>query len=150
MVFHKTKKLTVAEWQKVVASGKLATAIKALKPVKRSGPWSVLCDNESFLRAKTVAKAHRDSGVTLWKMPAKSPDLNPVERVWAWLRKRLRALDLQDAVAKKKVLSKAAYRARVRRVLRSKKAQAVAAACAKGLRSVCREVVKNKGAATRG
>ncbi len=49
VVFHKTKKLTVAEWQKVVASGKLARAIKSLKPVKRRGPWPVLCDNESFL-----------------------------------------------------------------------------------------------------
>ena len=150
VVFHKTKKLKVAEWQKVVASGKLATAIKALKPVKRRGPWSVLCDNESFLRAKAVSRAHKESGVTLWKIPAKSPDLNPVERVWAWLRKKLRAMDLADASKRRKVLSKAAYRTRVRRVLKTKKAQAVAANCAKGLRAVCREVMEKKGAATSG
>ena len=150
MLFHKRKKLTVSEWSKAVASGKLATAIKALRPVKRKGPWFVLCDNESFFRAKEVSQAHKASRVTLWKIPAKSLDLNPVERVWAWLRKTLRARDLKDAVLKKKVLSKAAYRARVRQVLRTKKAQGVAAACAKGLRKVCLEVVRKKGAATSG
>ena len=150
VVFHKTKKLKVAEWQKAVASGKLAKAIKALKPVKPTGPWLVLCDNESFLRAKVVSQAHKESRVTLWHIPAKSPDLNPVERVWAWLRKKLRAMDLEDASKKRKVLSKAAYRARVRRVLKTKKAQGVAAKCAKGLRAVCRELIKKKGAATSG
>jgi hypothetical protein len=69
VVFHKTKKLTVTEWQKAVASGKLAAAIKALKPVKRRDPWFVLCDNESVLRAKVVSQAHKESGVTLWRYP---------------------------------------------------------------------------------
>ena len=92
--------------------------------------------------------AHKKAHVQLWKIPPKSPDLNPVERFWAWLRKKLLAMDLQDAVRKKKVLGKAAYAARVKRVLKTKKAQNVAAACAKGLRKVAREVVRRKGAAT--
>ena len=110
----------------------------------------MLCDNESFLRAAAVSAAHKRIGVKLLKIPAKSPDLNPVERVWAWLRKRLRAMDLADAVAKRRVLSKAQYTARVKRVLKSKKLQSVAAACARGLRKVCAEVVRKQGAATRG
>jgi hypothetical protein len=88
--------------------------------------------------------------VTLWKIPAKSPDLNPVERFWAWLRKKLRSMDLADAMAKRRVLGRTAYTARVRRVATSKTAQRVAAACARGLRKVCQEVVAKKGAATRG
>jgi len=78
------------------------------------------------------------------------PDLNPVERYWAWLRKKLRTMDLADAVKKRPVLSKVKYTARAKRVLKSKKSQQVAAACAKGLRKVCKEVVRNKGAETHG
>ena len=50
-------------------------------------------------------------------MAWKSPDCNPVERFWAWLRKRLRAMDLKDAVAKRLVLGKSVYKARVRNLL---------------------------------
>ena len=94
--------------------------------------------------------AHKKVGAKLWKIPPKSPDLNPVERYWAWLRKKLRTMDLADAVKKRPVLSKVKYTARVKRVLKSKKSQQVAAACAKGLRKVCKEVVRNKGAETHG
>ena len=51
--------------------------------------------------------------VSLWKIPPRSPDLNPVEKFWAWLRKGLRKRDLKDAVAKRPVLGKTAYKARV-------------------------------------
>ena len=150
VVFHKTKKVTAPEWRSAVDAGKLGKAIKAVKSQKRVGRWLVLCDNESFLRAAVVSAAHKRIGVRLLKIPAKSPDLNPVERVWAWLRKKLRAMDLADAMAKRRVLSKAQYTARVKRVLRSKKLQSVAAACARGLRKVCAEVVRKQGAATKG
>ena len=62
----------------------------------------------------------KKDGVKLWHVPAKSPDLNPVEMVWAALRKKLRKMDLADAVAKRPVLDKSAYTARVRRVLKTK------------------------------
>ena len=75
---------------------------------------------------------------------------NPVEKFWAWLRRHLRALDLQDAVAKRPVLGKTAYRERVRRVLHTKKATRVARNCTLGLAKVCREVLRKTGAATRG
>ena len=150
ILFHERKKLTVEEWAAAVRAGKLKKAIKDLKPVKARGPWRVLCDNESFLFAKAATAAHTASGVTLWRIPAKSPDLNPVERFWAWLRKRLRALDLADAVAKCAVLGKTAYKARVRRVVAGVRAQAVAANCAGSMRKVCKEVVLKKGAASSG
>ena len=69
---------------------------------------------------------------------------------WSWLRKKLRAMDLADAVAKRPALTKPLYVARVKRVLRSKKAQTVAAACATGFRKVRKEVVAKNGAATHG
>ena len=101
-----------------------------------------------FLRAKPCNAAHKAARVKLWKMPAYSPDLNPVERFWAWLRKKLRAMDLADAVAGRRVLGKTAYKARARQVCRSKKAQAVAASQAKLMRRVCQKVILKKGGAT--
>ena len=150
IVFHKRKKLTCEEWSAAVTSGKLTQAIKALKPAKAAGPWEVICDNEGFLRAASSNRAHKKCKVKLWKIPAKSPDLNPIERFWGWLRKKLRSLDLKDAVAKKPTLGKAAYISRVRRLVKTKAAQTVAANCAKSLRKVCREVVQKKGAASSG
>ena len=150
VLFHATKKLTVPEWRRAVDRGLLTKALLRLKSQKKSGKFHVLCDNESFLRAAAVNVAHKKAHVQLWKIPPKSPDLNPVERFWSWLRQKLRAMDLADAVAKRRALTKPKYVARVKRVLRSKKAQAVAAACATGFRKVCKEVVAKKGAATHG
>ena len=150
VLFHQSKKLSTQEWVQVVAVGKLSTAITSLSPVKPAGPWWVLCDNERFLTAKKTQAAYRDAGVNLWQVPPRSPDLNPVERFWSWLRRKLRAMDLKDAVAKRQVLGKMAYKKRVRSVCSSQQAQRVAKACTRGLKKVCREVVRNKGAATRG
>ncbi len=36
-------------------------------------------DCESFLRAKDSLAAYRSKKIVLWAVPAKSPDLNPVE-----------------------------------------------------------------------
>ena len=59
-------------------------------------------------------------------------------------------MDLANALAKRPVLGKAAYRARVRRVVKSAKSQTVAGNFAKGLRGTCRRVVAAKGAAVKG
>lgn len=151
VLMHDRKKLTSQTWAaQAVDSGKLKDALKALNPQKPAGPWTVLCDNESFLRAPASREAHRKAKVSLWQIPAKSPDLNPVEKFWGWLRKELRMADLKDLVAKRPALGKIAYRRRVKNICRSQRAQRVARNIALGLKRVCREVVKKKGAATRG
>ena len=150
VVIHKQKKLNEAEWTEAVKAGKLNAAIKSLNPVKTKGPWTVPCDNEGFLKTAASTKAHKKAKVLLWHVPKLSPDLNPVEKFWSWLRRRLRALDLRDIQKKRPVLAKMAYVKRVRSVCRSKKAQQVAKACAKGWKRVCQEVVRKKGAASRG
>ena len=83
-------------------------------------------------------------------MPARSPDLNPVEKYWSWLRRKLRAMDLQDALAKRPVLGKMAYKARVQRLVRSAPSQTAAANIAEGFRAVCKRIVAAKGAAVKG
>jgi hypothetical protein len=150
IVFHTAKKLRTAEWIDAVEGGALQSALASLNPDRRRGPWTVLCDNESFLSTPRSRQAHERARAHMWHIPPRSPDLNPIEKYWAWLRKALLARDLSDAVAKRPVLDKAAYSQRVRAVCRSQRAQAVAAACAKSLRKTCAEVIRNKGAATRG
>ena len=150
VLFHATKKMSTDEWVSAVRANKLRDAIRDVKPVKPRGPWFVICDNEGFLRARAAQAQYARIHVQLWKIPPGSPDLNPVERFWAWLRTALRQLDLQDAVAKRPVLGKAAYKERIKRICKSKRAQSVAVNIAGGLKKVCLEVVANKGAASRG
>ena len=80
-------------------------------------------------------------------MPPRSPELNPIEKYWSWLRRSILRKDLQDLRLGKPVPGRSAYIARIRAINKSKKAQAVAARCAQGLRKVCRLVVKHKGIA---
>ena len=138
----------MAEWAKLVDDGKLVAAIRQMRPTVLAGPWHVLCDNEGFLAAGVCSVAHRRVGVKLWRIPPRSPDLNPVERFWGWLKAKLRAMDLADVVKGRPVLCKTAYAARVRKVFRSQKAQGVAMRYAGSLRKVCKVVVQKNGAAT--
>ena len=97
-----------------------------------------------------AGQVYQDYKVVVWKIPAKSPDLNPIERFWSWLRKELRTFDMADLKAGRPVPPKVAYLQRVRNILRSARSQAHAAACANSLRKVCKEVVLKKGAGSRG
>ena len=76
--------------------GKLTAVLRFLNPKNKSGPWSILCDAESFLRAKVPMAAYSDKKICLWDVPPKSPDLNPVEMFWGWRRRKLRLMDLPD------------------------------------------------------
>jgi hypothetical protein len=149
VTFHEEKKLKTPDWVAAVRAGALTDAIKSLSPVRRHGPWHVLCDGESFLHAAASKAAYARVNVSLWTVPRKSPDLNPVEMFWSWLRRRLRALDLQDLKAKRRVLNKFSYKARVQAVCRSPAAQDAASKCARRFRATCKEVVAKKGAAAR-
>ena len=127
--------------------GKLTAALRALNPKKKRGPWTILCDHEGFLRAKISMEAYRTRSIALWSVPPKSPDLNPVEIFWGWLRKKLRSMDLEDMRKKRRLLGKTAYTARVKGVLKSAKAQTVAKNVAGRFRNACKQVVDRKGAA---
>ncbi len=56
---------------------------------------------------------------------------------------------LADFRARRRPLGKTAYKARLRQVMRTKKAQTIGPNVARGFRKTCREVVKKKGAAAR-
>lgn len=150
ILMHKTKKCGIDEWAKVVRCGKLGSVCRELHAEKRPGPWRVLCDGEAFLQNKGIRKLYTTKRIVLVVIPPHSPDLNPIEKFWGWLKKELRRLDLQDLRSGRGVLGKTAYKARVRLVLKRKKTQQIATAFSGQLYSACKEVIKKKGAATRG
>ncbi len=147
MTFHEQKKLDEDEWLDLVEDGVLTNAVDRLKPPERRGRSSrVICDGEGFLKTPAVRKAYRKEKIQLWQVPAKSPDLNPVELFWSWLRKRLSKLDSSDLLAGRPVLTKAEYTERVRKLVRSAAAQRVAKNVFLGLQKTCRKVVlENEG-----
>ena len=94
-------------------------------------------------------RARGGPSISLWKIPPRSPDLNPVEKFWSWLRGELRRRDLQDYRQKKACLTKAQYIARVRHVLGTEKAQQVAKRIASVFKKTRKEVDDKSGAAAR-
>ena len=75
--------------------------------------------------------------------------MNPIELFWSWLHRKLLALDLKDAIAKRGSLDKRAYKRRVRAICSSARAKAVASNIARSFRKTCAEVVRVRGAAVR-
>ncbi len=78
----------------------------------------------------------------------KSPDLNPIESFWGWLRQAMRRLDLEDIRKKRPALGKTAWTQRLKRVLKTKTAQTVAKNKFANFKKVCKLVYKKKGAAS--
>ena len=106
------------------------------------------CWSPSLLRAKESLKAYKKFNIKLLDNAARSPDLNPIERFWAWLRKDLLHMDMADLKAGRAVPGKTAYKERVRRLLKTARAQKAAANHAKSWRKTCQIVVKRKGGAS--
>lgn len=150
VLWHDERKTNTEEYVEALREGSLMAALRHCNPRKRSGPWGVLCDNEAFLRAGPCCTYYSRHNITLWNLPAKSPDLNPIEKMWGWMRKRLRAMDLADLKAGRPVPGRTAYRERVKRLLRSQKAQTVARNFYSNIRTVAKRVKKAKGGAVRG
>ena len=149
VTFHAFKKMNQHEWADAVEDGSVVKACKEASGRSR-GPWCLLCDNESFLQAPASRVAHARARIELWQIPPRSPDLNPVEQFWNWVRGRLRAMDLADLKAKRAPVGKSALKERVRRLLRTERAKGIAKRTFRKLRERCVMVKANKGAGIRG
>ena len=65
----------------------------------------VIWDNATFHRSAKLAETLKLAGIELLFLPAYSPDLNPIEQFWAWLKAWIRALN-QPFLHISKALSK--------------------------------------------
>ena len=131
--------LTVARRAFVSVLLELASIYGLVLPSTRGSASDIL--EADFKRV--ARKAHPD------KIPPASPDFNPVEKVWAWVRKQIVRMDLKDLRDGKPAVSKMGLKLRLQRLVRTRKAQNVAGSIALGLRKVCREVSMNGGGPSR-
>ncbi len=65
----------------------------------------VILDNASFHKGTDLQLIAEEMGVTVIYLPAYSPDLNPIEKFWANLKRNIRKLikkcnNLQEAITK--------------------------------------------------
>ena len=111
-------------------------------------PNSVVIIDNCRIHDEMELTAMVDSvGGKVYFLPPYSPDLNPIEMFWGWIRRKLRLMDLADLRLKRRPLGKTAYTLRVKRVMQTQKAQTVAKNFATRFRKACVQVVKRKGAA---
>ena len=103
--------MTKEEWAALVPSVRAAVD-EAYGSEVPSRPW-VWHDNERFLQCPDEYKKH---GMALHRFPPNSGDLNPIETVWAWLRKDLAIREQADLKAKR-TLTAQQFRQRCSQIL---------------------------------
>ena len=67
--------------------------ISFLNKIERAYPKKkrihLFCDNAAYYRNKEVTKYLATSRVQLHFLPPYSPNLNPIERLWKWMKERI-------------------------------------------------------------
>ncbi len=69
------------------------STISFLKKIEDAYPTKdkihVFCDNARYYRNKSVTSHLQNSKINLHFLPPYSPNLNPIERVWKWMKERV-------------------------------------------------------------
>ena len=105
-------KMTKAEWAKRIPA--LKRAVLSTGSPRRTVRAKVWQDNEKFL---CQPAQYRSAGLQLERFPPNSGDLNPIETVWAWLRRDLSIKEQADH-AVGKVLTVQQFRQRAAQLLK--------------------------------
>ena len=106
-------KMTKAEWAARIPN--IKRSVDHADETRRNVRAKVWHDNEKFLLQPGAYKQH---GLEMKCFPPNSGDLNPIETVWAWLRRDL-ALREQEDFASKRILTAKQFRMRVAQLLRT-------------------------------
>lgn len=69
------------------------TTIQFVRKIEEAYPTKnkihIFCDNAPYYRNKAVSKYLETSRVKLHFLPPYSPNLNPIERLWKWMKERI-------------------------------------------------------------
>ena len=104
-------KMTKAEWAALIPHIKRAVDHAGERcGTVRAKVWH---DNEGFLLQPGM---YAKNGLHMQRFPPNSGDLNPIETVWAWLRRDLAIKEQQD-FADKRVMTPRQFRQRVAHIL---------------------------------
>jgi transposase len=81
-----------------------AKTVKFLEELQRwrageAGRLVIIWDNAKCHTAKIVKAKAAELGIELLPLPGYSPDLNPIERLWDWLRQEVRRGYCHQSVA---------------------------------------------------
>ena len=63
--------------------------LKTVRKLKLGRKWIFQMDNDPKHTSKVVAKWLKDNKVKVLEWPSQSPNLNPIENVWAELKKHV-------------------------------------------------------------
>ena len=84
-----SKKLHIKEDRTLNADSTIAflKTLEGTYPTKEK--IHLLCDNARYYKNQSVKKFLETSKVIMHFLPSYSPNLNPIERVWKWMRERV-------------------------------------------------------------
>ena len=94
-------------------SGFVKRNLSTLFTAKNQQKWFVM-DNDPSQRSKVAKKAINDSGATLFEIPARSPDLNPIENLFHIVKKQLESQAISECIYQEKWPE---FKARVRKTI---------------------------------
>ena len=106
-------KMTKEEWATRIV--RVKRAVDVADESRRNVRAKVWHDNEKFLLQPNVYASH---GLQMMCFPPNSGDLNPIETVWAWLRRDLAKREQAD-FADKRTITPHQFRLRVAQILRT-------------------------------
>ena len=94
-------------------SGFVKRNLSTLFTAENQQKWFVM-DNDPSQRSKVAKKAINDSGATLFEIPARSPDLNPIENLFHIVKKQLESQAISECIYQEKWPE---FKARVRKTI---------------------------------